>query len=76
MKRDNRTHYTIDGRTKKSFTEKDAIYRCYKLNSSDFSIHQVVAYKCIKCGMFHIGHTNVELTNDKKEDYRKRLKLL
>ena len=68
-----RSHLTMDGRPKKGLSEKDAVKLCYRLNCNPFSIHQVVAYKCVSCGKFHIGHTRVVLTDEKKENYRKKL---
>ena len=40
-----------------------------------FSIHQVVCYKCITCGKFHIGRTNVILTHEKRLEYEKKYRL-
>ena len=71
-----RTHLTMDGKPKKGFTEKDAIYLCYRINTSQFSIHQMVAYKCASCGKFHIGHSGVILTDEKRNDYKNRIKKL
>lgn len=71
-KRENRSHYTLDRRPKKAYKEKDAIIECYRMNANSFSIHQVVCYKCITCGKFHIGHTNVILTPEKRLEYKKK----
>ena len=51
-KRNNRSHYTLDRRPKKPYKEKQAVIECYKLNSSPYTIHQLVAYRCVECGKF------------------------
>ena len=71
-KRNNRSHYTLDRRPKKSYKEKQAVIECYKLNSSPYTIHQLVAYRCVECGKFHIGHSNTVLTDEKRQEYRKK----
>lgn len=60
------SHYTIYGydaegkplyKVKKGFlTGFDATLRCFQMNLAPHSIHKAVAYKCAKCGEWHIGH--------------------
>ena len=71
--RTNRSHYDMFGEPKKAFTEKEAVKKCYELNSSEFTIHQFVAYKCVSCGKFHIGHTKVVLSEEKRALYKNKL---
>ena len=68
-----RSHYDMFGEPKKGFTEQEAVKKCYELNSSKFTLHQFVAYKCMSCGKFHIGHTKVALNEEKRALYQKKL---
>ena len=77
---DKNPHYTFDRydaemkpqyKPKKGFkTEIEAVFRCYQLNLLPHSIHKAVAYKCPKCGMWHIGHNNITLTDKRREQIR------
>jgi hypothetical protein len=54
---------------KKKFKTSDAAIRVAMLmNSDEKNIHKYVAYKCYRCGFYHIGHTSKLLT------YKDRLK--
>lgn len=75
------SHYTIYGydaerkplyKAKKGFlTEIDAVLRCFQINLAPHSIHKVVAYKCAKCGKWHIGHhNNITLTEAERQKIR------
>lgn len=75
------SHYTIYGydvdrkplyKAKKTFlTERDAVIRCFQINLAPHSIHKAVAYKCRKCGKWHIGHhKGVTLTETEREKIR------
>lgn len=58
---------------KKTFpTEKEALAMARFLNTKDNVIHKMVAYKCIKCGQWHIGSNNTILTEEIREKYRKK----
>ena len=51
------------------FKTSDAAIRVAMfMNSKETTIHKYVAYKCNKCGYFHIGHTSKLLTEkDRKK---------
>lgn len=67
------TLYTQDGvevrREKRKFKSSDeAIRAAMYMNMKETTIHKFVAYKCIKCGFYHIGHTSKLLTEkDRKK---------
>ena len=80
------SHFTIYGydangkplyKVKKGFiTEIDALVRCFQLNLAPHSIHKAVAYKCNKCGKWHIGHhNNVVLTNTERQKIKIKFEL-
>lgn len=72
-----RSHYKIfNGELvkKKSYdTEDDALYAARLLNSSKDKIWKMVAYKCDKCGKWHVGSTHKRLTDEERERYGKKL---
>ena len=43
------------------------------LNSSKDKIWKMVAYKCDKCGKWHVGSTHKRLTDEERERYGKKL---
>ena len=60
---------------KKSYdTEQSAIFAARRINSLGIDIHKVVAYKCSKCGKWHIGHNNTIMTSRRIEKEREKLK--
>lgn len=62
-------------RNKKKFETSDiAIITAKKINAMEGTIHKLVAYKCSKCGFYHIGHTNKVLTDKDKMKARIFLK--
>ena len=73
-KRTTRSHYKIiDGKMlpKKGYdTEMDALTTARFLNSQPYSIHKMVAYKCIKCDKWHIGSTDRVLTEEDRREVR------
>lgn len=75
--RNARSHYKIiNGEfvEKKTYnTEEDALYIARLLNSSENKIWKMIAYKCDKCGKYHIGSTHKRLTDEDREKYRKKL---
>ena len=77
-KRTTRSHYKIiDGKMlpKKGYnTEMDALTTARFLNSQPYSIHKMVAYKCIKCDKWHIGSTDRVLTDEDRQEAREKLK--
>lgn len=77
-KRKARSHYKIiDGKyvEKKSYeNEKIALNLVRFLNSRQDTIHKMVAYKCDKCGKWHIGSNNTILTDDIRNENLKKLK--
>lgn len=77
-KRSARSHYkAIDGKflPKKGYeTEMDALTTARFLNSKPFTIHKMVAYKCIKCGKWHIGSTDRVLTDEDRKEAAEKLK--
>ena len=76
-KRTVRSHYKIIGDNlvdKVSYkTENEALTLARFLNTRPEAIHKMVAYKCIKCGMWHIGSNGTILTNEEKEKIAKKL---
>lgn len=77
-KRKTRSHYKIiNGKfvEKKGYdTEMDALTTARFINSKPNTIHKMVAYKCDKCGKWHIGSNNTVLTNEEKEKILEKLK--
>lgn len=77
-KRTTRSHYKIIGDKfvdKMAYkTENEALTVARFLNTRPEAIHKMVAYKCIKCGMWHIGGNRTILTNEEKEKIAKKLK--
>ena len=77
-KRNARSHYkkAIDGSLipKHGYeTEMDALTTARFLNTRPNVIHKVIAYKCDKCGKWHIGRTFKELT---EKDRKKAAEML
>ena len=77
-KRNTRSHYkkAIDGSLvpKHGYnTEMDALTTARFLNTRPNVIHKVIAYKCDKCGKWHIGRTYKELT---EKDRKKAAEML
>ena len=74
--RSTRSHWkVVNGNLveKKTFaTEKDALAMARFLNTKENVIHKMVAYKCIKCGKWHIGSNNTVLDDEMREKYRKK----
>ena len=72
-KRDYRTHFKYEAGKlvpKKAYeTEKDALKVARYLNTMDHIIHKMVVYKCHKCGKWHIGRNNKELTEEDRKHY-------
>ena len=57
------TLYTGIRRPKRKFKTSDEDIRAAMfMNVKESTVHKYVAYKCNKCGLFHIGHTNKLLT--------------
>lgn len=67
------TLYTQDNsevrQPKRKFkTSDEAIRAAMFMNIKESTVHKYVAYKCSKCGFFHIGHTSKLLTEkDRKK---------
>ena len=77
-KRNYRSHYKIGVNgvleEKKSFeTEEEALKVARFLNTKEDIIHKMVAYKCEKCGKWHVGSNNTVLTDGEREKYKKKL---
>lgn len=77
-KRSERSHYKIvNGELveKKSFeSERDALRMARFLNTKENVIHKMVAYKCSKCGKWHIGSNSTVLTDDIRLQQKEKLK--
>ena len=77
-KRTTRSHYKIiDGKMlpKKGYdTEIDALTTARFLNSQPYTMHKMVAYKCIKCNKWHIGSTDRVLTEEDRQEAAEKLK--
>lgn len=55
----------IISRPKKKYgSDKEAITAAKIQNDKPNTIHKYVAYKCHKCGFFHIGKTKKELKHE------------
>ena len=80
----NNEHYKFEGYnpdgskrfvSKKSYpNEIKAQVAAFELNLKPHGvIHKVIAYKCSKCGMWHLGHhKGKKLTNDDIEKIKKQ----
>ena len=79
IERTTRSHYKIgpNGKleVKKAYdSEMDALTTARYLNTKDDIIHKMIAYKCIVCGKWHVGGNGRVLTNEDREEARKKLK--
>ena len=77
-KRQYRSHYKIGPNgvleEKKSFdTEQDALRMARFLNTKDNIIHKMVAYKCAKCGKWHVGSNNTVLDEAERKKNKEKL---
>lgn len=73
-----RSHYKIgingEYEEKKSYeTEKEALKVARFLNTRENIIHKMVAYKCVKCGKWHVGSNNTVLDEEERKKYKKKL---
>lgn len=78
-KRQYRSHYKIGPNRvleeKKSFdTEQDALRMARFLNTKDNIIHKMVAYKCAKCGKWHVGSNNTVLDEAERRKNKEKLR--
>ena len=80
MERTTRSHYKVfNGELvpKKSYdSELEALTAARYYNSKDYSIHKMVAYRCIKCDKWHIGSNGRLLTDEDREKARLKLNLV
>ena len=72
------TYYDKDGnkvmKPKKAYdTDKEAIKQAWVMNAHSDTIHKLVAYKCKKCGKWHIGRTDKILTDKEREHAKEML---
>ena len=77
-KRSARSHYKIGPNEvleeKKSFdTEQEALKMARFLNTKENVIHKMVAYKCIKCGKWHVGSGGKILTDKDRKEAKEKL---
>jgi hypothetical protein len=56
-------------------TLDDAIDEAKYVNSKDYIINKVVAYKCSKCFKYHVGRNGKELTSKDRLKFKKSIKL-
>ena len=79
VKRNYRSHYKcVNGELipKKTYeTEQEALTMARFLNRKENVIHKMVAYKCSKCGKWHIGNNGRILTREDREKYKEKLKV-
>ena len=55
---------TVVRNPKRRFDTSDsAIQSAMYMNAKESTVHKFVAYKCSKCGGYHIGHTKKVLTD-------------
>lgn len=78
QKRENRSHYKVLFSDvlveKKGYpSERDALRAAFIRNTKPETIHKFVAYKCSKCGAWHIGKNSTVLTDDMREEYKRKL---
>lgn len=74
-----RSHYKIGPNgvleEKKSFeTEQEALKMARFLNTRDNIIHKMVAYKCVKCGKWHVGSNNTVLDEAERKKNKEKLR--
>ena len=78
-KRVNRSHYKVIGEElipKTSYeTEKEALNIARNINILPQTIHKFVAYKCSKCGKWHVGRNRTTLTESEKEKILEKMKI-
>ena len=78
-KRATRSHYkVVNGELveKVSYdTEKEALTVARFLNTKPNIMHKMVAYKCFKCEKWHVGSNGRVLTEEDREDAKKKLKV-
>ena len=55
-------------------TLEEAITEAKKVNSGDFIIHKVVAYRCDYCFKFHLGKNGHELTEKERAKFKSAIK--
>jgi DNA-directed RNA polymerase subunit RPC12/RpoP len=78
-KRSIRSHYKIGPNgvleEKKSFdTEQEALKMARFLNTKENIIHKMVAYKCAKCGKWHVGSNNTVLDEAERKKNKEKLR--
>ena len=54
--------------------DKDAIEKARIMNTRDYTIHKLVAYKCSICGKWHVGRSNKVLNDKDREHYKNVIK--
>ena len=77
-KREYRSHYKLglNGvlEEKKAYeSETEALTVARFINTRDNIMHKMVAYKCVKCGKWHVGRNGTLLTEKEREKCRKKL---
>lgn len=54
-------------------TEKEAIAAANRINAWGHDLHKMVAYKCSKCEKWHVGHNNTTMTDERREEAKKKI---
>lgn len=54
-------------------TELEAVNVARQMNCDERNEYKVVAYRCLVCGKWHVGHTNHYITHEQRLKYKERL---
>lgn len=54
--------------------ESDAIAAANRINAFGHEIHKMVAYQCIRCNKWHIGHNWTIMTDEHREEAKEKIK--
>lgn len=57
-------------------SESDALLAATKKNAYGNDIYKLVAYKCSKCGCWHIGHNHTVMTDELRDKSKKKLSFM
>ena len=54
-------------------TEEEALLEAFRLNTQPKQLHKTRAYKCYKCGKWHVGRTPFALSEEDRTKYKEKL---
>lgn len=64
---------TLEGEVAERFLEMARQNIARFLNTKENIIHKMVAYKCSKCGKWHVGSNSTVLTDEDRKHYKDML---